>query len=284
VNLLFSFFGVASRYEWPRTREIKPQIVLPREDVVYAHIHGQNLHPDRYYNLLINYISNLAYVLGPRPRAIAGMKVSGVIYDTNTFIYYEPKVMRYRRVVLPDFVIKSPVDKSLKNWIEHHRAKVANRHSGDYLWLKKDGRPWDPEKLRLFLTKHCKKVDSSWHPYLYRHYAATRFLVEGYKKFGVMPIYELKTFMDHDKIENTFRYVHLASEIIGEMQRNVVGRIHKRNVKKNWEIKVRKMLKKPYLRDFTHPAGPMKFFSGEFVDNTSQNIFIDFTEVRGWFL
>lgn len=260
VKLLFGFYGIANQYEWPTTKEIENVIMLPPEWVVYQHIHGK-MHKDPFMSLQLNYICHLGYVLGSRPGAIPGMKIRGVDLERLSFTYYEPKVRSFRKTHLPEFAMTSRVDKSLKNWIEIHRPKVATRESGDYLWLSPDGAPLDTVNFLAMFRRRGKEVWEGWYPYLMRHYAFTRYLVEGYRKFGVFPIYELKLFTDHKKMRNVFKYVHLAEELTEHSQQRMeVGRFTKRYQKeplKKRKVINPKTLTSHNLRNVIYPGGPI---------------------------
>ena len=185
------------------------------------------------WSLMENYILHLAYVEGPRPAEIIEMKVDGVDFESSTHTFYEVKENRWRTVHLPDFAITSPVDKSLYNWIEHQRPKIITKKSTDHLWLNPDtGEPLNKINFLARLRRDGKKLWDSWHPYLCRHYAFTRFLAEGYRKYGVFPIYELQQFSNHDELQTLIKYyIHLAKDMVAESQKRIeISRIKKKVV------------------------------------------------------
>ena len=253
VQLLFSYFGVVDKYSWPKTKEEKPIILIPSDNIVYTLIHSKGLHRDPLISLEINYIYSQASVLGPRPGAIPLMKTKGYDPETMTYTYYEPKVGQYRKAHLPAWIMTSRSDKSLYNWIYIHRPKLVDARSGDYLWLNQWGEPWNPDYLLRLLTKIGKNFWKPFTMYSLRHYAFTRYLVESYKKTGIFDIMGLKHFSGHEKMENVLRYVHLAEELVERQQREMqVGRIHKRHTaKKNNSMK----LSPDYLSDAAQKSG-----------------------------
>ena len=276
LKLLFRFFGVEHKYRWPKTKKIRGKIILPPDSVVYGHIH-ENLSPsdNPLWGLMENYMCHLGYVVGPRPGEFLEMRIDGVDFESGTLTWYEPKEKRWRTVHLPDFALSSPVDKSLFNWVEHQRPKIVTKNSTDHLWLNPD--TGEPLHKHNFLTRwrnDGKRLWDSWKPYHMRHYAFTRFLAEGYRKYGVFPVYELKEFSNHDRIQTLINYyIHLAKEMVAESQRSIrVGRIKKKGV-------TEKMSDKLQDKAVSCPLGPAFGFRDKKIDS---GVFFPFVICQLW--
>ena len=254
IQLLFEYLGVKHQYPWPKSKRQEPEIVIPPDDVIYNLIHGHHV-KDPLLNKEFQYMFHMASIIGPRvPAEIALMKTDGVDFESCTLRFWQPKVRRWRTVFAPRFLMLSPVDKSLKNWIEIWRPRLEDARSGNFLWLNAYGEPFDIRYLGRKITQIGKKYWLPFHGYLLRHYAATRYLIESYRRTGVFDVMGLKIYMDHDKIENTLRYVHLAKKIVAHQQKEMqVGRI---TVKKKLR-RTEKMLAGSYLARLQDTAGPI---------------------------
>jgi len=273
IQLLFEFLNVKHNYIWPRSRRQQPEITIPPDSVIHRLIHGYHVR-DPVLNKEFQYMFHMASIIGPRvPLEIAIMKVRDIDFEEGTIKIWQPKVRKWRIVYPPKFLLDSPVDKSLKNWIDIWRPKLETSKSADYLWLNQDGLPWNVRALGMRITRIGKKYWHPFHGYLLRHYAATRYLIESYNKFGVFDVMGLKIFMGHENIKNTLRYVHLAEKIIAHQQRQMaVSRIR---VKKNLRMEA-KMLPESHLILKKDTGGPMGFFPVNFINSRYENLFVDF--------
>jgi integrase len=170
---------------------------LPSPLEIYKLIHYK-YSKDPYENALIQYSLMHAYQIGWRvPSEPCAMIVDNVDFDNGILTVIEPKKHRRERpLILDETLMYDHRRKSLKNWIDHWRPKVANHHSGNALYLRPDGRPITDEQFRSLLSKKVKPAHlqirkelglTNWDDkrYIYypnqpRHWVGTGKIVEEY--------------------------------------------------------------------------------------------------------
>jgi len=168
-----------------------------------------------YMNKLVQTLHFHNFMIGMRaPSELANMKVSNVEIDErgNGIIkIVQQKRHGKLRIISPrKEVLSSHKYKSFKNWIDHWRPKVENQYSGDYLYLKPDGRPFTPANLGKLLRETGKKIYPKYHPYVGRHWNAVAMLIETKISDGNFDIYKVNRWMDHANIQTTMGYVRYA--------------------------------------------------------------------------
>jgi site-specific recombinase XerD len=101
------------------------------------------------------------------------LKLSDVSFDERQrgyVIVTETKKHRSKRAIIPEkAILSSHVHKSLKNYVEHWRPKVANELSGDTLFLQLSGKPFKVRHLGQELSIRGKQVWPHFQPYDMRH-------------------------------------------------------------------------------------------------------------------
>ena len=151
----------------------KPKVkIVPLPNTTYQliqHKYSKNL----YKNALIQYILVHGFTIGWRPSEIIIQKVSDVFLDDGYIIITETKKNGQPRQIFPEKDLMTNLRrKSMKNWIEHWRPKVANQYSKDYLYIQPNGRPFTRAYLRKYLSQNVKPVWNYYHPYIMRHWCA----------------------------------------------------------------------------------------------------------------
>ncbi len=230
MKLLFISLGVAPvRYIWPKTHSSDPQIVVVPDDAVYNMINGEYT-KDKWLNATFQHIFHWIFYSGARtPSEINMLKIGKkyIDFDVRRVTWWQPKVRSWRTSYFPKFVVSSPVDKSLRHYIEYVRPQLADREpkEGEPVFVNQYGEPFTPNYLRCKLSSFGKKYYSSFHPYAARHTCFTNWLVRSYLRHRVMDIMGLKLFANHKDISSTMVYVHPAEQIIMEyQQRQHIGK------------------------------------------------------------
>jgi len=146
------------------------------------------------------------------------MKVSQVDFDRGMIKVIEPKrKLRERWLRTPNLLQRTNI-KSLKNWIDHWRPKVANELSGDYLFLYPDGRPfWNEKKfncenLRMYINRIIQPKVYDFYPEYYnycsRHFCGVARLLRTYNpKKETFDIYSVSRWLGHQRLNTTIGYV-----------------------------------------------------------------------------
>jgi integrase len=101
--------------------------------------------------------------------------------------------------------------KSLRNYIECWRPQVANEHSGNFLYLQKNGKPFtSTQHLSAYLKDFVGDKLPGFHPYLWRHWCAIARLIRSKMETKRWDIWDVKEWMGHEKIDTTEDYVKFA--------------------------------------------------------------------------
>lgn len=124
---------------------------------------GMQYSKDKYENALIQYILTHNFIVGWRvPSEVIAMKINDVHLEGKGRGYIkitEPKKHYSTRKFIPVEIMEDRHKKSFKNWIDHWRPKVENQYSGDVLYLKPDGKPFEnKDQLRAFLERKAKPI------------------------------------------------------------------------------------------------------------------------------
>jgi len=189
----------------------KPKVkIIPLPNTVYQMIqykYSKNL----YKNVLVQYILMHGFLIGWRPSELVIQKASDVFLDDGYIIITESKKNGQPRQIFPEKeMMINPRRKSLKNWIDHWRPKVANQYSNDYLYLQPNGKPFTVDYLRKYINKQVKPVWNYYHPYVMRHWCAVARLIKSKVDTKKWDIWDVKEWLGHDKVGTTEDYVRFA--------------------------------------------------------------------------
>jgi len=199
-----------------------PQRMLPFPDIVrqfFSFDYSEN----SYENALYQYLFYHSFMIGWRvPSEICEMTVNDVIIDSQgrgCIIITETKKHKDKRTILPEkHILSSKSHKSLKNWIDKWRPRVANQYSGDALYLWPSGKPVTVRKLGHKLSEHGKRIWPSFRPYDVRHWCAVSRLIETKLQTGRFEPYTVKNWLGHTDIKVTESYIHYAEQYYNQCQ------------------------------------------------------------------
>jgi len=149
------------------------------------------------------------------PSEPAVMKIQDVKIDGRNRGYIkitEPKKHFSTRHITPKEIMTNKRRKSFKNWIDAWRPKVENQYSGDALYLRSDGRPFEnKEQLRMYLnrktTKIIKEIFPEYHNYVARDFCAIARLIRAKIETKHFDVFEVKEWLGHTQIQTTMSYV-----------------------------------------------------------------------------
>jgi hypothetical protein len=171
--------------------------VLPFPEFVnrfFNYKYSKNLYETRLYQ----YLFRFGFLIGVRtPSEILELKLSDIYFEDfgrSYLIITEPKKYKSKRVIVPEKnIMTNRRYKSLKNYIDIWRPKVENQYSGDALFLRPDGRPFNESYLRRKLSKHGKKIWPYYKPSDMRHWCAVARLISTKIKSRYYDTYHVKT-------------------------------------------------------------------------------------------
>jgi integrase len=177
---------------------------------------------NEYETALYQYMFFFGFMVGVRiPSELIELKVSDVFFDSKKrgyVIITETKKHRALRTVIPEkAVLNSKVHKSLKNWIEHWRPKVANEYSGDSLFLQPSGKPFCVRHLGQELSIRGKQIWKDFHPYDMRHWCAVARLIKTKVETGNFDCYTVKNWLGHTNMKTTEGYIRYAEQYYHEL-------------------------------------------------------------------
>jgi len=169
---------------------------------------------NKYENTLLQTIVFMDINFGMRPPSeICNLNLGDVIINKDRTGYikiHEEKKRGKCRVIIPfnKNVLSSPVFKTVGNYINNWRYKVANGQSQDALFLHPNGTRITGKYLRDKITPVGKKIAGEhFHLYTMRHTCAT-YLYEYTKELEVV-----RKRLGHKKISTTMKYVHVADDM-----------------------------------------------------------------------
>ena len=186
---------------------------IPLPPTVHKLIHCR-YSTNKYENALVMHILTHSFHLGWRPSELIIQSVSDVYLDEGYLIITETKKYNQPRQMWPDkTVMVSKQKKCLKNYIECWRPQVANEHSGDYLYLQRNGKPFkSTQHLRKYLKNHIGDRYPEFHPYIWRHWCAIARLIRSKIETKHWDIWDVKEWMGHERIDTTEDYVKFAKQ------------------------------------------------------------------------
>ena len=201
-------------YRPPPCPQAKARII-PNPDIVHKMVHHKYC-DDEYENALIQYTLMHTFMIGWRnPSETCIMTVDDVKLDEGILVITEPKKSGSSRVIMPEKpLMVGQTRKSLKNWIEKWRPKVANQHSGNALYLRPDGRPIEISQYRMFITRYVRTIFPEYQPYVSRHWCAIGRLIKTKLETKNFDIYDVKDWLGHEEIQTTMTYVRDAKQYL----------------------------------------------------------------------
>jgi integrase len=205
--------------KWRKLVKIPPvikneeNIEVPFPTVVNDLYHAK-FSEDKYENSLLQSIVFLGFNFGMRPPSeICNLNLEDIIINKDKTGYiriHEEKKRGKNRIIIPfnKNILSSTVFKTPKNYIDNWRWKVANKTSGDALFLHPKGNRVTGKYLRDHITPIGKKIAGSYFRlYTMRHTCATYL----YEFTGELEVVRKR--LGHRKPSTTIKYVHIADSI-----------------------------------------------------------------------
>jgi len=238
INMFAKAYGETTE-SWgyiPPSRPPAKVKIIPLPKTAHAIIHHK-YSKNKYTNALFQYILMHGFIIGWRPSELVIQKVSDINLEDGYMIITETKKHNQLRQVFPEQTLMTKKQcKSLKNWIDHWRPKVANQYSGDYLYLQPSGKPYTVNYLRKQLTPMVKEIWKPFSLYTMRHWCATARLIQSKVNSKRWDIWEVKDWHGHDKIGTTESYVRYAKKYYRNAPFDWINSIlkyHKKMVEEN---------------------------------------------------
>jgi integrase len=201
-------YGMVWKYR-PPVRPEHDEIILPFPETVRKLIR-HNYFKDRDLTKTIQYIMFHNFMIGWRvPSEPCNLTINCFHDDKNrgSLTIIESKKRGRKRTIVPEkTVMFSRYRKSFKNYLDHIRPRVENRHSVDAFYLTSEGKPFTTDYLRKVLYRAGKQVWSEYHPNISRHWCATARYIEW------KDIYKVAKWHGHKNINRTANYIHLADQ------------------------------------------------------------------------
>jgi len=231
MKMFLRAYGIPEwNYKPPSKKTPKPRN-LPLPDKVYEMMH-HTYSNDSYENALFQYLFTFGFTIGFRvPSEICEMTIDDVYIDdseTGFIIITETKKAgKTRRITPRKQILTSPTHKSMKNWIDHWRPKVANQYSGNALFLWKSGKPITVRKLGQRLSEQGKQVWKDFQPYDMRRWCAIARLIETKIENGKFDEFEVCDWLGHDDVKTTMTYIKDAKQYYTRAPYNWLKRVLK---------------------------------------------------------
>jgi integrase len=213
VKMFAEAYGIdISFWGWNPPTPPEPQIkIVPRPETVNRLMHHRYTN-NRFENALIRTLLTVGFHIGLRPEELITIKASNVKLDDGyIFIREQKKKYRERQVWIDDAVMTSRQQNSLKNWIEIWRPKAANEKSRDFLFIRKDGSPFQSEQtLRKYLMPFVKPIWKDFCPRIMRDWSAIARLIRTKIETKKWDIRTVKCDLGHKTEKTTESYVRFA--------------------------------------------------------------------------
>jgi len=215
--------------KFPR-RQPNKKMIIPLPEIVrelWHHPYDKNKATRKLYQ----YMFRLSFLIGMRPPSeIANLKTSDILFNRNgtaiLTIHEDKEHGRQRTIILPPAIATDPRQKSLLNWVESWRPRIANENC-DALFPKKNGDYWNPPHLGKELRIQGKKVWEPYHPYVSRHWSCIARLIEQKERHDHWNTLVVKEWHGHDKIKNTEKYIKYARQYYAIAEYNWIQRVLK---------------------------------------------------------
>ena len=213
VNMFAEAYGLdISFWGWNPPAVPEPQVkIVPRPEIVNRLMHKWYTN-DRFENALIRTLLTVGFHIGLRPEELITIKVDDIKLDDGyIFIREQKKKFRERQVWIDDAVMNSRRQNSLRNWIKVWRPKRANENSGNFIFIKKNGKPFPSEDaLRMYLSPFVKPVWSDFKPKIMRDWSAIARLIRTKEETKKWDIRTVKHDLGHKFQQTTESYIRYA--------------------------------------------------------------------------
>jgi len=231
MRIFLKAYGIPQWNYKPPSAPKSHKRILPFPEIVYKFFHHE-YSKDEYTTALYQYLFFHSFLIGWRvPSEICELKTSDIIINENgtgCIIITETKKHRSQRTLFMDKqLLISKTHKSIKNWLEYWRPKVANKHSGDAFYLQPDGRPLTVRHLGHRLSKYGKQIWEPFQPYDMRHWCAVSRLIEQKELTNNFDVIPVKNWLGHEKIQTTMNYIQYAEQYYQQAPYNWVRRVLK---------------------------------------------------------
>ena len=215
VNTFAEAFGVDKSY-WGYTPPQQPEPlkkIVPRPPTVNKLMHHRYT-SDPKINSILKTTTTLGFHAGCRPEEWIIQKCSDVFIDEGYIFIREPKKKyRERQLFIDDTVMKSYNVSSIKNWLEIWRPRIANEYSGDYFFIKPNGKPFNTTAdFRGFLNQYCKPVWPYFKPKIMRDWSAIGRLIRQMTETGHWNVGIVSDDLGHKSEATTKTYVRFARD------------------------------------------------------------------------
>lgn len=218
MQMFLRAYGI-NKSNWPYRPPTRPKShkrILPYPETVHKFF-NYKYSKNKYETALYQYMFFFGFLTGVRPPSeIVNLKVSDVYFESKNrgyIVVTETKKLDNQRTIMPEkAILCSKVHKSLKNWIEHWRPKVANKRSGDALFLQPSGKPFTVRHLGHKLSKNGKKVWKPFTPYDMRHWCAVARLIKSKCETGNYDCFTAKNWLGHERMATTEGYIKHAEK------------------------------------------------------------------------
>jgi hypothetical protein len=219
-----------------------PMPVIVHEMLRYEYVDKKEF--DRYYKTLkkkgilrrdlnryIQYLFFIGFFIGIAPeKEWVILNLDDIIDNGEKYSIRvtRPKVGNKKRILpLEKIISKSPVHKSMLNYLSKLRPKFADKNEKALLIDPRTGQRWKIDDLRRVLTRYGKRVYPQFYPYLMRHWCGTARMIEWDKKGGAFD--HVNYWMGHSDPKDTKIYCQLA-----RLWEDDNGSWLSRALKRNW--------------------------------------------------
>lgn len=199
----------------PKIKQHHTLIPLPDTVKEFWHHHYDKRRPIR---KLYQYMMFTGFMIGMRaPSEIANLRTHDIQFNkdgTATIIITETKKHDSKRVLLlPKEIATDPRHKSLRNWLQSWRPRLAKENT-DALYVTVKGKDWNHKYLGRLLGVKGKQVWPHYHPYTMRHWSCTARMIQSKIQTGAWDIYAVQSWHGHETISSTEKYIRTAQQYI----------------------------------------------------------------------
>ncbi len=199
----------------PKPKHQHTLIPLPDTVKEFWHYQYDKRRPIR---KLYQYMMYHGFLIGMRaPSEIANLRDYDIHFNhdgTATITITETKKHGSKRtLLLPVELATDPRFKSLRNWFNSWRPRIAKENC-DALFPTIKGNDWNTNYLGNRLSYNGKKVWPYYHPYTMRHWSATARMIQTKIQTGAWDTYSVQCWHGHETIGSTEKYIRTAMQYI----------------------------------------------------------------------
>ncbi len=186
---------------------------VPRPHIVNALLHYR-YSKDRKTTALIRTLLTLGFQTGARPEELIALKLHWVDFDGCCInICEQKKRFRERLVWVDPPVMFSHQQNSIYNWINVWRPRITNEHSGDYLFIQTNGKPFESEDhLRRYLSRYVKPAWEPFCPKVMRDWCAIGRLIRTKLETKKWDTRQVTKALGHKYEKTTEEYIEYAEQ------------------------------------------------------------------------